>query len=326
MKVLYIGGTGEISYECVKLGAELGQQVTVFNRGNRSEPLPDSVEHITGDLGDDQTVKALADQHFDVVCQFIAFGMPRVEKDIELFSGKCGQYVFISSASAYQKPLLNHVITEQTPLVNPFWAYSRKKAAMEQRLMQAHEQGQLNVTNIRPSHTYRTRFGGTFVDGMHWAWRMRQGKPIIAHGDGQSLWTLTHSADFAKAFVHLLGNGKAAGEAFHITADFQYTWDRVFQIAGQTIGAEPDIVHVTSDKLVGYNADWAGPLYGDKTASVVFDNSKVRQAVGGSFECTIDLEEGYRRVWETGGRQKLDAFEPKPEIDQLIDRIIAEQV
>jgi len=320
---LYIGGTGEISHACVHAAAAAGQQVAVFNRGRRDEPLPESVEQIIGDLSDEEAYAALAERGFDVVCQYLAFGLPRVERDIAIFGGKVKQYIFISSASAYQKPCRDHLITEDTPLENPFWEYSRKKAAMERRLLDAHAAGDLPVTIVRPSHTHRMRFPGTFISGDHLAWRMRRGKPIIVHGDGQSLWTVTHADDYAAAFIKLCGNDRALGEAYHITRDRGHTWDVIVAAMGRVLGVEPKTVHVASDVLVRYNPDWAGPLHGDKTNSVVFDNTKVRDAVGG-WRCEIPLEEGLRRAGEHVKRRLDDGWSPDPDTDALIDRIITD--
>ncbi len=322
-KVLYIGGTGEISYACVQAAAAAGQQVAVFNRGQRDEPLPAGVEQITGDLNDDDAYAALAERGFDVVCQYVAFDLPRVERDLAVFAGKVKQYIFISSASAYQKPCRDHVITEDTPLDNPFWEYSRKKAAMEKRLLEAHAAGTLPVTIVRPSHTHRTRFPGTFVGGEHLAWRMLRDKPVILHGDGQSLWTVTHSEDYARAFIRLCGNERALGEAYHITRDRGHTWAVILAAMGRVLGVEPRVVHVASDTLVRYKPAWEGPLHGDKTNSVVFDNTKVSEAVGG-WRCEITLEEGLQRAG-THVKRKLDeGWAPNAEEEALIDRIIAE--
>lgn len=321
MNVLYIGGTGEISFSCVHAAAALGQSVTVFNRGKNDEPLPASVRTLTGDLHDHDTYARLGQGDYDVVCQFLAYDLDQVERDIDVFGGKVGQYVFISTASAYQKPQRDYRITEDTPLENPYWEYSRKKAAMERRLMQAHADGLLPVTIVRPSHTHRRRFPGTFLSGDHLAWRMLRGKPIIVHGDS-NLWTLTHSDDFAQAFVRLCGNDAALGEAFHITRDHAHLWHVVIETMARALGADkPERVHVASQTLVHYHGGWAGPLLGDKSCSVVFDNTKVSRAVGG-WRCRLSLEEGLNRT-AVHVRQRLEGgWAPKPEEDALVDRII----
>jgi len=321
--VLYIGGTGEISQACVEEAVRAGQKVTVFNRGSRAEPLPEGVEHVVGDLKDDTAYAALADRRFDAVCQYLAFDPGAVQRDIDTFAGRCGQYVYISSASAYQKPCRDHVITEDTPLENPFWEYSRNKAACEKLLLEAHAAGTLPVTIVRPSHTHRTRFPGTFVGGDHWAWRIMQGKPVIAHGDGQALWTLTHSADYARAFVKLCGNDRALGEAFHITRDRGHTWHVIYAAMGRVLGQAPEVRHIASDVLVRYNPHWEGPLHGDKTNSVVFDNRKVSEAVGG-WRCELSLDEGLERAGAFVKQRLADGYTPDAEQDALIDRIIAD--
>ncbi len=281
IKVLYIGGTGEISYACLHEAVRAGQQVAVYNRGRSGAVLPDGVEQIVGDLNDDAAYAALGDRGFDVVCQYRVFGVEAAQRDIEVFAGKVKQYIFISSASAYQKPCRDHVITEDTPLENPFWEYSRKKAACETLLFAAHAAGTLPVTVVRPSHTHRTQFPGTFISGDHIAWRIVRGKPIIAHGDGQSLWTVTHAEDYARAFIKLCGLDTAVGQAYHITRDRGHTWDNILHAMGEAFGQQPDIRHVATDTLVRYKKAWEGPLLGDKTNSVVFDNTKVSAAVGG---------------------------------------------
>ena len=325
MRILYIGGTGEISYECVKRDAALGREVTVYNRGRNAEPLPDGVRRITGDLNDAAAYAELGGESWDVVCQFLAYDLARVQRDVEVFAGRCGQYVFISSASAYQKPPRRLVVTEEVPLENPYWAYSRAKAEMERFLMSEHAAGRLAVTVVRPSHTLRTRFPGGIARGDDWSWRMLNGRPIIVHGDGASLWTLTHSSDFAVPFCNLLGNDAALGEAFHVTRHMgSYTWDEITAAAGRAIGAEPVIVHVPSETLAHYNADWAGPLLGDKTWSVMFDNSKL-MSVAGEYRCAVDLDECMRRAAEHYRRRAAD-YRPDPERHAMLDRIADEQL
>ena len=323
MKVLYIGGTGEISYACLQAGVAMGHETTVFNRGRNDEPLPPGVRRITGSVVDDADYARLGAERWDVVCQFLAFSPQAIERDLSVFSGKIGQYVFISSASAYEKPPRNHIITESTPLVNPYWAYSRAKAAMEGMLMQWHAAGRLPVTIVRPSHTYRRRFPNALGDGDHLAWRMRNGKPVIVHGDGTGLWVVTHSDDFALPFVRLLGNANALGEAFHITSDDCWTWDDITRAMAAALGVEPRIVHVPSDTLIRYNVDWTGPLLGDKSWSVAFDNRKVK-SVAGNFTCRIDMPQGMRLVAEHYGK-RAESYHPDEQRDALMDRIASEQ-
>lgn len=324
MKVLYIGGTGEISTACVWRAVEAGHEVAVFNRGQRREELPGQVRRIVGDMTDDAAYAKLGAEHFDVVCQFLAYEMDQVRRDAEVFGGRCGQYVFISTASAYQKPPTRVVITEDVPLANPFWPYSRKKADMETWLFEQHGAGRLPVTVVRPSHTHRTRFPGGIMGGDDWAWRMLHGKPIIVHGDGTALWTLTYSTDFAVPFVGLFGRDAALGEAFHITRHLEsHPWDHIYTEVGRALGVEPKLVHVPTDTLVRYHPDWAGPLLGDKAWSVLFDNSKV-MSVAGEWTCQVSLEEGLRRAAEHV-KKRLEAFQPDAERHALLDRIAEEQ-
>ena len=324
MKVLYIGGTGEISFACVRRCAELGHDVTVFNRGIVAESLPEGVTRITGDLADDEAYARLGDGGFDVVCQFLAYERPAVERDVEVFGGRCAQYVFISTASTYRKPPKRYVITEETPLENPYWPYSRAKADMERYLLAEHAAGRLNVTIVRPSHTLRRRFPGVLAHGDDWAWRILNGRPVIVHGDGTSLWTITHSSDFAVPFAGLLGNDSALGEAFHITRHMQsFTWNEIFTEVGRALGAEAKLVHVPTETLVRYNAEWAGPLLGDKAWSVMFDNSKVK-SVAGDFKCQMGLADGFAGAVEHY-RGRAANYQPNEEFHALLDRIAAEQ-
>ncbi|MDB4873772.1 MAG: NAD-dependent epimerase/dehydratase [Gemmatimonadetes bacterium] len=316
MRILYIGGTGEISFECVHESIRLGHDVTVFNRGNRNVGLPEQVHVIVGDVEDAAAYGRLATERFDVVCQFRLFTPDAMRRDVELFTGHCGQYLFISSASAYAKPVRNLPITEATPLHNPYWAYSRAKAAMEQILK---AQSALQYTIVRPSHTYRakmpTALGGEVS-------RLLRDKPVVVHGDGESLWTVTHARDFARPFARLLGAPAALGEAFHITSDRQWSWNEIFEAIAAALGVtSPRLVHVASDTLIHYKPEWEGPLLGDKSPSVRFDNNKVKSVVG-AFECPIDLWRGMRMVAEEFP-PRADAFDPAA--DALYDRIIDEQ-
>ncbi len=324
MKVLYIGGTGEISYECVRRDVELGRDVAVFNRGRRDEDLPGGVRRITGDLTDDAAYAALGDERWDVVCQFVAYDISRVQRDATVFAGQVGQYVFISSASAYQKPPTGYVVSEATPLDNPYWAYSRAKAEMEAWLLAEHEAGRLPVTIVRPSHTLRSRFPGGIGSGDDWAWRIKQGKPVIVHGDGTSLWTITHSRDFAKGFCGLLGAEAALGEAFHVTRHMEsHTWNEIYTSVARALGRDAKLVHVPTETLIRYNADWAGPLLGDKTWPVMFDNAKA-MAVAGRWECELDLDATFAAAAELY-RRRADTYRPDPEKHAVLDRIAAEQ-
>ncbi len=323
MRVLYIGGTGEISLACVQASAAAGHAVSVFNRGRSNNELPPGIEQIRGDLADDVAYAALGDRRFDVVCQFKAYTPDEVKRDLRVFAGRCGQYVFISSASAYLKPPISHLITEATPLENPFWPYSAAKAAMENLLFEAHRAGQLSVTVVRPSHTYRRNFPGTFVGGDVLAWRMLQGQPVIVHGDGTSLWVVTHASDFARPFVALLGNPKAAGEAFHITSDQAWRWSQILQAMAAALEVEAQIVAVPTETLVRYNPSWSGPLWGDKSWSVSFDLTKLR-SVAGDHPCQVAMLDGMKRV---AGfvQERLKTHTPDAALHTLLDRIIADQ-
>ena len=315
MRVLYIGGSGEISFDCIHETVRLGHDVTVFNRGRNNAGLPAECTFITGEVEDDNAYRRLAALDFDVACQFRLFTTAEIERDIALFAGHCGQYVFISSASAYRKPIRGLPITESMPLENPFWAYSRAKADMEALLR---SQTALPYTIVRPSHTYRTKMPTPLGGEVS---RMLRGKPVVIHGDGEALWTITHASDFARPFARLLGKSETLGEAFHITNGRQWPWNEILEAIAAAIGVSVVIVHVASDTLIRYRSEWEGPLLGDKGASVIFDNSKIKAAVG-DFDCLIDPWKGMRMVAER--------YPPKAEgydetLDRLYDRIIADQ-
>ncbi|MCB9076200.1 MAG: SDR family oxidoreductase [Anaerolineaceae bacterium] len=322
MKVLFIGGTGKISSACSQLAIERGIELYLLNRGQTSErPAPAAARILTGDIRDpDSAARALGDLTFDAVVNWIIFTPDQIETDIELFQGRTRQYIFISSASAYQKPPLSLPITESTPLYNPFWDYSQAKIACEERLVQAYRQEKFPITIVRPSHTYDKTmlpFTGryTIVD------RMRRGKKVIVHGDGASLWVLTHHRDFAQGFVGLLGNNHAIGEAFHITSDELLTWNQIFEIVAQAAGVEAQLVHIPSDFIAAFDPEWGVNLLGDKSHSVIFDNTKIKRIVP-DFAATIPYVQGAREImaWHDAdpSRQVVDdAF------DQLQDRIIA---
>jgi len=322
MRVLYIGGTGEISYACVHASVAAGHAVTVFNRGRTTEPLPDSVQKVTGELNS-TAYRILGNQRFDVVCQFLAYEPAQIEADLAIFGGRCGQYLFISTASAYQKPPSTWRITEAVPRVNPFWPYSQTKADMEATLFGWHGTGKLPVTVVRPSHTYRRKFPGTFVAGDDHVWRMLSNRPVIMHGDGTGLWTWTHATDFARPFVRLLGNPRALGEAFHITRPDAFTWNDIFAAIAAALGVKPEIVYVPTCTLVKYNAEWEGPLLGDKAWSVQFDLSKLKSVVG-EFECTVDARTGAASV-APHYQARAQSFVPDEKLHALIDRIATEQ-
>jgi nucleoside-diphosphate-sugar epimerase len=317
MRVLFIGGSGEISFDCIHESVRCGHEVTVYNRGRHNAGLPDACRFLTGDVEDDAAYGTLAAAHFDAICQFRLFTPAALARDLALFTGHCGQYVFISSASAYRKPVRGLPITERTPLDNPYWPYSRAKAEMEGMLR---AQRGLPYTIVRPSHTYRTRMP-TWLSGNTEVSRMLRGKPVVVQGDGESLWTVTHGEDFARPFARLLGNPRALGEAFHVTGDRAWPWNEIFEAIGAALGVAPKLAHVASDTLVRYNAEWAGPLLGDKSPSVTFDNGKVK-GVAGDFDCPIDPWRGMTMVAERHP-PRADDFDPA--LDALLDRVVAEQ-
>ncbi len=320
--ILFIGGTGQISLPCVHEALAAGHRVSVLNRGKTDAGLPKGVEGIAGDMDDAATYAELGDRTFDVVCQFRAYTAEQMKKDIAAFTGKTGQYVFISSASAYQKPAQHYVITEKTPLVNPYWEYSRNKIACETMLR---EQSALPWTIVRPSHTVRTGLPFAIGDGDAVARRVLRGAPVIAHGDGHSLWTLTRSADLAAPFVKLLGNKQALGEDFHITGDRAFTWDEITNAIAAELGVEANIVHVPTDTLVRYNEEWEGPLVGDKSWSALFDNSKVKR-VAGDFTCADDLETILEELIASFKARNATADQKPDALDPLMDCICKEQV
>ena len=286
LSVLYIGGSGQISLPCVEASVAAGHKVTVLNRGKTKAPLPGGVETLVGDMND-FAYGELAGRRFDVVAQFRVYTASQMRLDIETFAGKTGQYVFISSASVYEKPVKNYLMTERTPLENKYWQYSRDKIDCE-RLLRS--QQKLAYTIVRPSHTVRTAIPIQFGAHDLAIRRMIAGKPVIVAGDGSSLWTLTRSVDVAKPFVRLLGNSRALNDDFHITTDRGFTWNQIHEAIARGFGVEAIHAHVPSDTLVRFNKDWEGPLLGDKTWSALFDNSKVK-SVAGPFEASQDLDE-----------------------------------
>ncbi|MEV4736266.1 MULTISPECIES: NAD-dependent epimerase/dehydratase family protein [unclassified Microbacterium] len=306
--VLFIGGTGIISSAASEFAARRGMEVTMLNRGRSRREPADGIEVLTADASDADAVDAaLAGREFDVVVDMIAFTPAQVQRDIDRFEGRTGQYVFISSASAYQKPVAHLPITESTPLRNPFWQYSRDKIACEDLLTAAYRDRGFPMTVVRPSHTYDKwtipAFGGwTAID------RIRRGEEIVVHGDGTSLWTLTHSSDFAVGFVGLLGNPLAFGDTFQITSDFVYTWNEIYGMLGRAAGAEPRIRYATSAAIEEAVPERAGQLTGDMAHSVVFDNSKIRRLVP-DFAPTVGLH--------TAAREIIDWHDTHPELQRV---------
>lgn len=301
MKVLFIGGTGTISMAITRLLAKRGDELYLLNRGSRSEELPENVKVISADISNEEDVSAkLEGMTFDSVCDFIGFVPEQVERDFRLFNGKTAQYMYISSASAYNKPARSYIITEGTTLANPYWEYSRNKIACEEVLMKHYREDGFPVTIIRPSHTYDERSIPMGVHGNKGSWqvikRMLEGKPVIIHGDGTSLWTMTFNEDFAVGFAGLIGNPHAIGEAFQITNDETLTWNQIYETIAKVLGAELKPYYVSSEFLASVsNYDFTGSLTGDKAASVVFDNSKLKKAVP-EFRPSIHFEQGIRRV------------------------------
>ena len=329
MNALLIGGTGTISLAITQLLAKRGWEVHLLNRGSRKAEVPQGVHWIQADMNDEQAVaEILRGRHFDCVCQFIGFQREQVERDIRLFQGKTNQYLFISSASAYHKPVRDYRITEGTSLANPYWEYSRNKIACEEVLMKAYREKQFPVTIIRPSHTYDNRNVPLGVHGKNGSYqvikRMLEGKPVIIHGDGTSLWTMTHNSDFAKGYVGLMGNPHAIGEAFQITSDESLTWNQIYETIARVLGVELKACHVASEFLAATGKyDLLGSLIGDKANSVVFDNSKLKRVVP-DFVPTVRFEEGIRDTIEHilthPELQRED-----PEFDEWCDKVIASQ-
>lgn len=320
MRILFVGGTGQISYPCAERALAEGHDVTVYNRGKRITDLPAGVTSIAGELAAPEYAD-LAKTNYDVVCQFIAFTPDQVARDIEVFAGHCGQYIFISSASVYEKPARHYVITEETPAINPYWLYSQNKIACEELLRKARN---LPWTIVRPSHTVRTGLPIMMGDSDIMARRMLDGEPTIVAGDGHTPWTLTRSVDFAVPFVGLFGKPRALNDIFHITNDRAHIWDDIQKAIARLLGVEAKIVHVPTDTLIRYNPDWVGPLLGDKSWTAIFDNSKVK-SVAGDFTCAEDLEEILAEpIMHL--KQRLAANRPsRGDFDALVDRICREQ-
>ena len=320
MKVLFIGGTGVISSACSQLAIERGFELYLLNRGQTSRAVPEGAKIIRGDIRDQKAVKAaLGKMEFDVVVDWICYLPEHLEMDLALFRGRTGQFIFISSASAYQKPPEKLPITELTPLSNPYWQYSRDKIACEERLVQAYQTEQFPMTIVRPSHTYdQTKL--PVAAGYTTIARMRQGKPVIVYGDGTSIWVLTHHKDFAKGFVGLLGNQRAIGEAFHITSDELLTWNQIYALLAKAVGVQPKLVHVPSEVLHQFDSEWGAGLLGDKSHSVIFDNTKIKQFVP-DYKAKIPFAQGAREIIEwyeaDSTRQIVDE-----KFDHLFDRVI----
>jgi nucleoside-diphosphate-sugar epimerase len=321
VKVLFIGGTGIISSACSRLAADRGIDLHLLCRGRSARPVPASVRVLRGDIRDPQSAQAALHGHvFDAVVDWVAFTPEHIAIDLELLRGRTRQYVFIGSASAYQTPPRSLPITESTPLDNPFWAYSRAKIACEERLLCAYRDEGFPVTIVRPSHTYDCTLlpphgGWTVVD------RMRRGAPVVVHGDGTSLWTLTHHRDFAKGLVGLLGLPAAIGEAFHITSDELLTWNQIHELLARAAGARAELVHVPSEAIARVDAAWGDSLLGDKAHSMIFDNGKIKRFVP-DYRATIPFCRGAEEIiaWydEDASRRAID-----PVFEATTERLIA---
>ncbi len=302
MKILFIGGTGTISSAITRQLASSGHDLWLLNRGNRKDEVPENVRQVFCDINEeDKVLQLLGNENFDAVCEFIGFLPSQVERDIRLFKGRTRQYVYISSASAYNKPAACHVISEGTTLANPYWEYSRNKIACEELLLREYRENGFPVTIVRPSHTYCERGVPVSVHGLKGSWqvlkRMMEGKPVLIQGDGSSLWTLTWNEDFAQGFIGLLGNPKAVGEAFQIMSDESLTWTQIYQCVANALGVELHPYYVASEFLAAVAPeayDFTGNLLGDKSVTVVFDCQKLKRAVPG-FQATTRFDEGVRR-------------------------------
>ena len=326
-----IGGTGTISSAITRQLAEGGHELWLLNRGTRKSEVPDNVRQIIADIDDTSAVLAgLPAEPFDAVCEFIGFVPSQVERDIRLFRGRTRQYVYISSASAYNKPAANHVITEGTTLANPHWEYSRNKIACEELLMREYRDNGFPVTIVRPSHTYCERGVPVSVHGLKGSWqvlkRMMEGKAVIVQGDGSSLWTLTWNEDFARGFIGLLGNPKAIGEAFQIMSDERLTWTQVYECVANALGVTVKPYYVASSFLAAVAPkewDFEGNLLGDKSVTVAFDCTKLKRAVPG-FQATTRFDQGVRRcVSYILAHPELQVEDP--EFDAWCDKVIAAQ-
>jgi nucleoside-diphosphate-sugar epimerase len=320
MKVLFIGGTGIISSACSELALDKGIDLYLLNRGESVRSAPKGAKIIAGDIRDEKVIKPLLKGlTFDVVVNWIAFVPQHIEADLRLFSGKTGQYIFISSASVYQTPPNSLPVVESTPLHNPFWQYSRDKIACEECLIRAYREDKFPATIVRPSHTYDKTllpFSGhyTVLD------RMRRGKKVIVHGDGTSLWVLTHHKDFAVGFTGLLGNPQAIGEAFHITSDEVLTWNQIYHMVAAAAGFNPDLIHIPSEFINHFDRDWGSGLLGDKAHSMLFDNTKIKRLVP-EFKAVLPFVRGVDEIinWynEDESRKVVDN-----RLDSLYDTII----
>ncbi|MDR1117184.1 MAG: SDR family oxidoreductase [Oscillospiraceae bacterium] len=327
MKVLFIGGTGLISSAVSELALKTGIELYVLNRGTSRSLESRGAHSIICDISDEYAAeKALGDAEFDVVVNWIVYTPQEIERDFRLFFGRTKQYIFISSASVYSKPVTNYPITESSPIGNPYWDYAQRKAECEHLLMNLYELRGFPVTIVRPSHTYGAGKLIAPLTGFKNSWtyleRILSGKPVVVHGDGRSLWTVTHNTDFAKGFAGLLGNFSAIGHAFHLTSDEALSWDVIVETVYKILGVEPNIVHIASDFISSRCPEYYGPLHGDKAESMVFDNSKIKRFVP-SFVCETPYHLGIRqvidRLMSDAEGQTVDG-EYNEKIDRLIEK------
>ena len=327
MRILLIGGTGTISMAITRLLAARGDELFLLNRGNRSRELPENVHVIPCDINNEKEAEnLLRNMQFDCVGEFIGFIPAQIERDFRLFRGRTKQYIYISSASAYRKPPQTHVITEETPLGNPYWEYSRNKQACEEYLMARYREDGFPVTIVRPSHTYDERSVPLGVHGRYGSWqvvkRIRAGKPVIIHGDGTSLWTITHNSDFARGYAGLIGNPAAVGEAFHITSEESVSWNVIYEAIADTLHTKLHPCYVASETLAALgDYDYRGSLIGDKANSVVFDNSKLKKLVP-DFAAKVSAREGIRRTVEHVLAHREFQIED-PEFDRWCDAVVS---
>ncbi|MGM0495566.1 MAG: NAD-dependent epimerase/dehydratase family protein [Bacillota bacterium] len=326
MKVLSIGGTGLISTAVSHLAVKRGIDLYVLNRGNNNDVLPKQVKNIICDINNDEAIKkALKGHKFDVVVDWIAFKVEHVKRDYRLFKNITKQYVFISSASAYQKPIPKLPITEDVPLDNPYWNYSKNKQYCEEYLLSIKD-SDFNITIIRPSHTYNDTL--LIFQLIPWDYpytilkRMLERKPIVLPDNGKSLWTLTYNYDFAEAFLDVLGNESAYNDYFHLTSDKVYTWTQIANFIYDGLKIEPNIEYIPSSFIIKYFPEVKGELYGDKKDSAVFDNSKIK-SIAPNYKSKVEYSDIVKRAvkhyLETPELQKVDK-----EFDKRYDNLIAE--
>lgn len=327
MKALFIGGTGTISMAITRaLAEDANWELYLLNRGNRNTDLPENVTVLQADISDEAACATLLkDYSFDVVCDFIGFVPEQLERDYRLFTGKTKQFMYISSASAYQKPVTDYRITEETPLENPYWEYSRNKILCEDYLLKMYREEGFPVTIIRPSHTYDERSIPLGVHGDNGSWqviqRMREGKPVIIHGDGTSLWTLTHNSDFAKGFIGLMANNSAIGQIYQITGDESLTWNQIYATIAEQMNVELVPYYVSSAFLAEIGPyDFTGSLIGDKANTVVFDNTKLKEAVP-DFHADIPFKQGLKQALDYILNHPEYQI-PDPEFDKWCDKVI----